>query len=122
MDFYENKTTEAIFSNSEWKVLLKQKPDVIERAKRENKIDMHDYFFELLKTVHTSKGKYSEMMILGGSIGIGRLVLDRYSYYIYTTDAGDKQRIKNVQEKLNCDVKDAINHIIAEEVANANVL
>ncbi len=84
---------------------------------------MHEYFFELLKTVHTVKGKYSEMMILGGgAVGIGRLILDRYSYYIYTTDAADKKRINDIQTLLGCDVKDAIRHIIAEEATNANML
>jgi len=66
--------------------------------------------------VDTVKGKYSEVMISGGGgLGIGRLITDRYSYYLYTTDAEDKKKIKNVQNQLGCSVRDAINHILQIE-------
>jgi len=116
MDFFMNDTTRAIFTNSEWKMMLGQKNEIIEQAKSEKKLSLHDYFFELLKSVDTVKGKYSEVMISGaGGLGIGRLITDRYSYYLYTTDAEDKKKIKNVQNQLGCSVRDAINHIIQIE-------
>jgi len=116
MDFFMNDTTRAIFTNSEWKMMLGQKNEIIEQAKSEKKLSLHDYFFELLKSVDTVKGKYSEVMISGaGGLGIGRLITDRYSYYLYTTDAEDKKKIKNVQNQLGCSVRDAINHIIRAE-------
>jgi len=116
MDFFMNDTTRAIFTNSEWKLMLGQKNEIIEQAKSEKKLSLHDYFFELLKSVDTVKGKYSEVMISGGGgLGIGRLITDRYSYYLYTTDAEDKKKIKNVQNQLGCSVRDAINHILQIE-------
>lgn len=116
MDFFMNETTKAIFSNSEWKLLLGQKNEIIEQAKQEKKLTMHDYFFELLKTVDTVKGKYSEVMISGANgLGIGRLITERYAYYLYTTDATDKKKIKDVQKQLGCDVKEAINYILESE-------
>lgn len=122
MDFFLNDTTKAIFTNSEWKLMLGQKNEIIDQAKDEKKLSMHDYFFELLKTVDTVKGQYSEVMITGaGSLGVGRLIVDRYSYYLYTSDATDKKKIKDVQRQLGCGVKDAIKYIIAmEEQTNKN--
>jgi conjugal transfer ATP-binding protein TraC len=120
MDFFENDTTQAIFTNSEWKLMLGQKPEIIDRAKDEKKLSMHAYYLDLLKTVHTVKGRYSEIMIYGSrGVGIGRLILDRYTYFLYTTDAADKKLIKNVQQQLGCNLKDAIRYIVEKEVSYA---
>lgn len=115
-DFFENSTTKAIYTNSAWKFFLRQPPDIIESAKQNNQLNMHDYFFELMKSVTTVKGQYSEMMILGdNSIAIGRFIMDRYSYYLYTTDANDKNKIAEVMARYNCNLKDAINKILEME-------
>lgn len=115
-DFFENSTTEAIYANCAWKIFLKQNSDTIEKAKADNQLNMQDYFFDMLKSIRTVKGEYSEFMIMGEeSIAVNRLVVDRYAYYLYTTNAVDKNKIRTYRDKYGLNIKDAIHAIIRDE-------
>lgn len=115
-DFFETSSTRAIYTNSAWKIFLRQTPETIENAKKSNHLNMHDYFFDLMKSVTTVKGQYSEMMIMGElATAIGRFIMDRYSYYLYTTDANDKNKINEIMTRYNCNLKDAILKLIDME-------
>ena len=55
---------------------------------------------KLLKNVHTIKGKYAECFIRGPrGFAIGRLILDPFSQLLYTTDANEFTKIRNLQEE-----------------------
>ncbi len=85
----------VITSNSFYKIKL-QSFDY-DKAKEQKLIDLDDFSFKLLKSVRSVKGQYSEMFIeTGNSIGIARLVVDRFSYYIYTSDARDIAKIEEM--------------------------
>ncbi|MDK2792874.1 MAG: conjugal transfer ATP-binding protein TraC [Deferribacteres bacterium] len=115
-DYFTNETTKALFNNAEWKIFLGQKNEAIEQAKEEKKLVMHEYFFDLLKTVDTVKGRYSEIMIIGSKgIGIGRLLVDRFTYYLYTTDANDKMKIAQIQNELGYSLSEAIKILVERE-------
>jgi hypothetical protein len=74
-DLYSNPTGRAIAENSANTFLLAQPSQAIEQLQAERRLPMTEAGAELLKTVHTLPGAYSEIMVLtdrGG--GIGRLV------------------------------------------------
>jgi len=51
----------------------------------------------LLKTLKSNRPKYSELFIDGPfGQGIVRLVVDPYSYYVYTSDAREASRIEEM--------------------------
>lgn len=52
---------------------------------------LSDFEIEVLQTVNTVKGKYSEIFInrRSGGRGIGRLILPPYYRWIYTTSADE---------------------------------
>ena len=54
--------------NSQFKVFLRQEPEVIEKVRANKQFDGNKTDFELLKSIHTIKGQYSELYIrTGGS-------------------------------------------------------
>ncbi len=83
---------EVIMGNSAWKFLL-QSSDY-ERAHHEKIIDVGEFELKILKSVRNVRPKYSEIFV-NGPVGKGviRLVVDPYTYYVYTTDAQDVARL-----------------------------
>jgi conjugal transfer ATP-binding protein TraC len=99
-DFYASDGARAAFENSDWMCLLSQKKESIDQLKESKKLSL-DYAEEtLLRSVHTQKGKYAEIMISGptGS-AIGRLVLDPFSKILYSTDAHEFSRVEDLQNQ-----------------------
>lgn len=99
-EFYLNRyTKEMLFQASYW-FLLKQKPESINLLKREEKVALSEYEFDLLHNIRTLKGRYSEIFMktpLGR--GIVRLELTRPEYWIYTTDPTDVGRRNEMVER-----------------------
>lgn len=87
-DLYANPCGEAIAANSAHQFLLGQKPETVSVIQREKRIELSDGGYELLKTVRTIPGAFSEIFFYwnsGASAGIGRLIVDRYWQLFYTT-------------------------------------
>jgi conjugal transfer ATP-binding protein TraC len=85
-DLYQTASGRAIAENSPNKWLLGQRPETINKLRETGSIDLTDGGYELIKTVHTVPGEYSEIFIhspLGQSIV--RLVVDRYSQLLFST-------------------------------------
>jgi conjugal transfer ATP-binding protein TraC len=78
-DLYAAATGRAIVENSANLYLLGQKPEAIEQLRGQGKLPLTDGGYDLLKTVHTDPGKYSEIFLLTdyGS-GVGKLVVDQF--------------------------------------------
>lgn len=91
-------TGRAILANSAFKVLLKQRQEVIQELKTENWAGLNDYEVAMLETVHTVSGRYSEaLFITPNGSGVGRLVLPRFDQLLYTTDPDEKAAIARLK-------------------------
>ncbi len=114
-DLYKNEYTKALFENSDFLFLLAQKAESIEMIKKEKKINLSDYEFEILKTIKTVHGVYSEIFLYS-SIGreVLRLYVDRFTQLVYTTDPDEVNKINSYREK-GYNIIDAINNVIEEE-------
>jgi len=90
----------AIQANAANKVFLKQEPNVVDSLK--TFASLSDKEIELLKSVETQKGKFSEALIISDtSRGIIRLMPDPFLYWVATSDAKDNEYLENKAEKLN---------------------
>jgi conjugal transfer ATP-binding protein TraC len=88
----------VIRSNSKYKLLL-QSSD-IEKASKQNVIDYPPLVIELLKSVKSPKPRYSEIFCDSpAGIGVIRLSVDPFSYYLYTSDADDNKRIQDLVDQ-----------------------
>ena len=89
----------AIQANAANKVFLKQEPNVVDSLK--TFASLADKEIELLKSVETQKGKFSEALLISDtSRGVIRLVPDHFLYWVATSDAKDNEYLENKVQKL----------------------
>jgi len=108
-------TGPAILGNSAFKILLAQKDEVVQELKNENWAGLSPYDVSMLETVHTDRGKYSEaLFVTPNGSGVCRLILSRADQLLYTTDPGEKARLKQLKDSGK-GTMEAIAQIIEEE-------
>ncbi|MGZ8172068.1 MULTISPECIES: type IV secretion system protein TraC [Methylobacter] len=96
-DLYSSPSGVAIAENSANLYLLYQKPETIESIKRQNRLMIGEGGFTFLKSVHTVTGQYSEIFFITSyGVGIGRLIVDKYTKLLYSTHPDD---IKKISER-----------------------
>ncbi|MBF0121638.1 MAG: TraC family protein [Desulfobacterales bacterium] len=106
----------VIFSNSAYKFLL-QSPD-FDMAAAEKIINYPEFTMQLLKSVKSAKPKYSEIFVEGPTgIGIIRLALDPFSYYMYTSDAKENALIEEMV-KSGMSYAEAIEEMVKQSEQN----
>jgi conjugal transfer ATP-binding protein TraC len=86
-DFFESKCGEAIYHNSDWLLVMAQKPEAVERAL--SVAPNLSSVAPLIKSLKTKSGHYSEILIKS-SFGhiVGRLHLDPYTARLFSTTPG----------------------------------
>lgn len=95
-DLYQNKVGQAIAENSAFTLLLGQKAEAINVIQEHKRLPLGDGGYRILKTVHSSKGHYSEIfMLTPRGTGIARLTVDPYSLLLYSTAPEDVQAVRN---------------------------
>jgi conjugal transfer ATP-binding protein TraC len=98
-DLYGSPSGVAIAENSANLYLLYQKPETIESIKRQNRLMIGEGGYTFLKSVHTVTGQYSEIFFVTSyGVGIGRLMVDKYTKLLYSTHPDD---IKKISERTS---------------------
>ncbi len=116
-DFYKIPAGVAIIENSDYMFLLRQRPESIEALKQSQKVSLSEGMYELLKSVHTDTGNYSEIFLYTpDGIAIGRLVVDRFTQLLYTTKADEYMKLKQLTDS-GMSIRDAILEKIKREQA-----
>jgi conjugal transfer ATP-binding protein TraC len=114
-DFDDMPGGTGMLENSDFLFLLRQRPESIEALRKNKKLLLSDYEFDLLQSVHTDTGNYSEVFIyapMGRTIG--RLTLSRFSQLLYTSKAEEFVKIEEYMKK-GLSVTEAIEKVIEEE-------
>lgn len=89
---------EVIWGNSAYRFLLESVD--YEKARSEKLIDYDDFTMKILKSVRSNPPKYSEVfMDTPFGVGVGRLIVDRFSYYAYTSRAEEIAEIESLVKK-----------------------
>lgn len=113
-DLYANPVGRAIAENSANTFLLAQPAQSIDQLAAEKRLPIPEEAAELLKTVHTVPGAYSEIFCLttlGG--GIGRLVVDPFRRLLYSTAPQDVAALDALRAQ-GLDLVEAIHRLKAE--------
>ena len=86
-DFQTTDERKNILANSTWTLIMQQKNDGIDAL---SKSSAFDDMLPLVKSLKFKSGKYSEILINSDGLSVvGRLILDKYSAKIYSTDSND---------------------------------
>jgi len=109
-DYYSSKTGKAIFANSPWLCTLAQEGPVISRLKTDKLMDAPQFVFNLMESVRTDKGQFSEVLIqYEGIYQVMRLYVDDRSMTIHTTDPEEKKIIAKYTS-MGMSLRDAVIH------------
>lgn len=99
-DLYQNKVGQAIAENSASLYLLGQTAESIESVRSTGRLALGDGAFNLLKTVHTIAGVYSEIFVKSkNGMGVGRLIVSEFQKLLYSTDPVDVNAIQMYKNK-----------------------
>ena len=89
-DFFQNSHAQASFDQAAWKLMLQQEPESIDALKMSKQFSLDQGTENLLKSVTTKKGEYSEICIRGKDVTtVGRLRLDPFTLLLYSTAPED---------------------------------
>jgi conjugal transfer ATP-binding protein TraC len=114
-DFYKHPSGRAILENSDFFFLLRQRAESIEALKESKRVMLSEGMYELLKSVHTDSGNYSEIFVYSPTgIAIGRLTVDRFTQLLYSTKAEEFAQVKELVAQGKT-VIEAIRQIIERE-------
>lgn len=116
-DLYVNDSGRAVADNSDFFFLLRQKPEAVYNLIHSGKLLLNDAFYKLLISLRVAKGRYSEIFFytpLGK--GVGRFIPDPFSYWMFTTNPDDLQRI-NEYVRQGYDVVSAVERIVISQIA-----
>ncbi|WP_337847867.1 type IV secretion system protein TraC [Sphingomonas sp.] len=85
-DYYKSAGSIAALENSDWFVILQQKPETIADFKKHDRFEMDDYTDALLRSLKINGREYSDILIKGPeTLAVGRLVLDPFSAAVYSS-------------------------------------
>lgn len=114
-DFYRIPAGQAIIENADFMFLLRQRPESIEALRRSQRVSLSEGGYEILKSVHTDSGNYSEIFIYTPvGFTVGRLVLDRFSQLLYTTRPDEYGKL-NEYMKSGFSITEAIIKVMGEK-------
>jgi conjugal transfer ATP-binding protein TraC len=99
-DYYKSETARAAFMNSDFVIYLRQKPEELSNAETMGYIDNSDGKVDVLRSLETIQGKYSELAISSpDGLGVVRFCVDQVTEKIYSTKAEEVDFIREAQKK-----------------------
>jgi conjugal transfer ATP-binding protein TraC len=116
-DFAASPAARAALENATWQFVLKQKPDSIDFAVSQKWIADDEMLVKMLKSVNSDNAQgFSEIFIRGeNGQGVYRFVTDRHSYWMYTTNPADLERLARTQRERECDLMSAVDFLARED-------
>jgi conjugal transfer ATP-binding protein TraC len=115
-DLYNSPNSKAIAANSAWQFILQQKAESVDAAIEGGQFKIEPYGAHMLKSVHTIRGKYSEVMVkrTENDWGILRLVVDRFTQVAFSTTGKERDEVMDSMAHGKSAV-DAIDDFIERE-------
>lgn len=114
-DFSMSRAAEAAFSNADWLFLLRQKPESILALEKTDKLAIDESMKNMLLSVKTVQGNYSEVFVHGGQMGhgIGRVLFDPFSLLLVSSKAEDFEAVKEYRQK-GYTIVEALESVLAD--------
>lgn len=114
-DFSMSRAAEAAFNNADWLFLLRQKPESIYALEKTDKLAMDESMKNMLLSIKTVQGSYSEVFVHGGQMGygIGRVLFDPFSLLLVSSKAEDFEAVKAYRQQ-GYTIVEALESVLAD--------
>lgn len=114
-DFSMSRAAEAAMNNADWMFLLRQKPESILALEKSDKLVLDESMKQMLLSVKTQAGQYSEVFVHGGQMGhgIGRVLFDPFSLLLVSSKAEDFEAVRHYREQ-GYNIVDALDSVLAD--------
>lgn len=114
-DYHSSATAKAAFDNADWMFMLRQKKDSIESLAKSDKMAMDEYTKQLVKSVTTRQGYFSEVFVQCGDLPptIGRLFVDPFSMLLGSSKAEDFEAVNSYMNQ-GLATGDAIDRVLKD--------
>ena len=110
-DYYKSDGSLAALENSDWFVILEQKPETIAQFAKAERFEMNAHIEEQMRSLKRKGNLYSDVMIRGPeTLGLGRLVIDPFSAVIFSSSPATYGRIEDLRAEGH-DLVDIIYHV-----------
>jgi conjugal transfer ATP-binding protein TraC len=94
-DFYKSGGSKAALENSDWMLVLQQKPETIADFRKSDRFEMDNYTDALLRSLKRHGTDYSDLLIRGPDTQcVCRLVLDPFSGTLYSSSPATFAKIE----------------------------
>lgn len=98
-DFYKSSGAQAALENSDWMLILQQKPETIADFKKHERLEMDAATETMIRSLKRNGTEYSEVFIKGPDMqALGRLVLDPFSATVFSSSPDTFARIERMVE------------------------
>lgn len=114
-DYWKTETAKAALENSDCIFLLRQKPEVLEQLKRNGQLSIDDAQQQMLRSLTTVAGVYSEVFVRIGDQppSVNRLMLDPYSQLLMSSHPEDVRAIRE-KRALGLSTAQALNAVLQD--------
>lgn len=112
-DFHGNRMSKAAFDCSDFKIILGQSDEAINKLKQEKIMDIDGYVERLLKSLRITKD-YSECVIKSPEgLSVHRIIFDPYARILYSTKGEEFDAVNRLTQS-GMSLKDAIEQVVRE--------
>ncbi len=117
-DYYKNVTSRAAFENSDYNIILGQKPESIDQLRSSGRFNLTSFSERLFKSLRKTDD-YSECIIKDPvGMSVHRIIFDPYSRILYSSK-GDEFEAVNKLVAQGSSLRDAID-IVARKFTNVS--
>lgn len=121
-DYHKSEGAKAALENSDWSLVLQQKPETIADFKRLGRLEMDTGTETLIRSLKRNGTEYSEVFIKGPDVAtLGRLVLDPYSATVFSSSPATYAKIEAMTAR-GLTVAEAVEQIAFPQLEAPHVL
>ena len=121
-DYYKSDGSRAALENSDWSVVLAQKPETIADLKNFGRFEMSTFTEGLIRSLKRNGTDYSDVFIRGPETEfVARLVLDKFSGALFSSSPQVFAQIEE-EVKRGATMAEAIEKVAFPEVADKGYL
>lgn len=114
-DFGLSRAAEAAMNNADWMFLLRQKAESVLALEKTDKLVIDKHMKDMLMSIKTVQGGYSEVFVHGGQMGhgIGRVLFDPFSLLLVSSKAEDFEAVRAYRDQ-GYSIVDALEAVLAD--------